>query len=98
MSNIRYKSNGNYLVSVVSGESVIVPISNSVAQMTNLLILNDTGAFIINCVNDEPKSVADIAIAMSATYDIEGINSLNTDIQEFIDQMVNRGFFSIIND
>ena len=94
MYNVRYKSNDNYVVSEVAGESVIVPMSGSVAKMGSLIVLNETGSFIISCMK-EPSTVSEIAKAMANEYDVPEETELCADIQQFIDAMVKRGFFSV---
>lgn len=95
MNNNLYKSNENFVINNIANETVIVPISSSVANMGNLLILNDTGAFIINHIK-ESTTIFDIANAMSKEFEVPDEQTLLNDIECFMLEMVKRGFFTEI--
>lgn len=97
MDYAKYRSNGNYVVSEVAGETVIVPITCSVAKMGKLIILNSTSSFIVKYLA-EPHTVPEIAEALSAEYEVPDEAALATDIQEFIDHMIERGLFSEVEE
>ncbi|MBP5366681.1 MAG: PqqD family protein [Bacteroidales bacterium] len=97
MNYAKYKSNGNFVISEVAGETVIVPMTGSVAKMGKLIILNSTSSFIVKYVA-EPHTVAEIAKALSTEYEVPDEGVLMADIQEFIDHMVERGLFSEVTE
>jgi len=93
MEKTRYKANNNFAISEAAGESVLVPVSDSVDTLNNLFVLNETGAFIINLMN-EGKSLGEIADALVSTYDIDRKTALS-DASEYANRVVERGFFSV---
>ncbi|MCQ2229895.1 MAG: PqqD family protein [Bacteroidales bacterium] len=93
MENTRFKANDNFAISEVAGETVIVPVSDSVDTLNNLFVLNETGAFIINMMN-EGKNLGEIADALVASYEIDRETALN-DASEYAKRAVERGFFTV---
>mgnify|MGYP002854582692 CR=1 FL=1 len=89
--NQRYRACNNFTVSEVAGEKVILPISNSVDTLNNLFVLNDTGAFIIDLLM-QGKSVAEIVLQLTSTYDVDSSTAL-ADVSEYVQDVVSRGFF-----
>ena len=93
--NLRYKSNNNFTISEVAGEKVILPVSSSVDKLRNLFILNETAAFIVDLLAKE-KTLDEIATALTSEYRIDYETAL-TDIEEYVNELVDKGFFSIKN-
>lgn len=92
ISDIRYRSNGNYVLSEVAGEPVIVPVSKSVADMEKMLLLNDTSRLIMNGV-EQGLTIAGIASLMAQEYDVEE-SEAQADIHEFLQSMAKYGYVS----
>lgn len=93
---MRYKRNDNYIVNEVAGDMVLIPVSNSVADMGSMLVLNETSVFILECM-ELPVAVEDIVAEFQTAYDCPDEAELRGDIMEFLSQMINRGFVSIID-
>lgn len=92
MENTRFKANDNFAISEVAGESVIVPVSDSVDTLNNLFVLNETGAVIIDLMS-KGKTLGEIADALVETYDIDRTTALN-DATEYAKTVIARGFFT----
>lgn len=93
---MKYKSNDNFIIDEAAGDKVLIPISSSVADMGNMLVLNETSSFILELVK-EPISIDDIVVSFQKEYDCPEESELRSDIETFINQMIDKGFISTNN-
>ena len=75
----------NYVTRPVDNEMVVVPLSDSVAQMNTLYTLNETGKFIWENTN-ESTTIDSLAVLLTENFDID-IETAKTDIQAFFDNI-----------
>ena len=68
-------------------ESVLVPITNNIADMNSVYTLNETGAFIWEQI-DGKRSIEDIINELTGEYDIDFKNA-ESDVFTFIENMSN---------
>lgn len=88
----RYCLNPQVIISEVAGEMVAVPLVDSVAQMNKVFTLNQTAAFIVQYTR-QPKTLAEIAFAMTEEYDID-TEQAERDILEIVERGIALNLFS----
>ncbi|MCQ2205061.1 MAG: PqqD family protein [Bacteroidales bacterium] len=84
-------SNNNYALSTVAGDTVLVPVSDSVNTLCNLFVLNELAAFIFSRI-ESGRDVADIIADVVAEYDVDQQRA-DADVNEFVNGLVDKGFF-----
>ena len=89
---MRYKSNENFVVSNVAGESVLVPIAGTTAKMGDMYTINETGSDIIKAM-EEGLDFEEIVVRLNEEYDIDDQERLRADVSGFIAGLVGGGFF-----
>lgn len=72
----------------VGDEMVIVPLVNSVADMTRVLTLNETGTAIIEALNGQ-NTVNQVEEQLLAQFDVEQ-EVLSNDLQNFITEALDK--------
>lgn len=78
----------NVVIRKVGDEMVIVPLVNSVADMTRVLTLNETGTAIIEALNGQ-NTINQVEEQLLQQFDVER-NVLSNDLQIFIDQALDK--------
>lgn len=78
----------NVVIRKVGDEMVIVPLVNSVADMTRVLTLNETGTAIIEALNGQ-NTINQVEEQLLQQFDVER-NVLSNDLQVFIDQALDK--------
>ena len=66
-------------------ESILVPVTDNIADMDSVYTLNETGAFIWEQI-DGKRNLGDITKLLTDEYDIDDVSAKN-DIAEFIEKM-----------
>ena len=74
-----------YVTRPIGNEMVVVPLSDSVAQMSTLYTLNETGKFIWENSN-ENSTIDSLTILLTENFDIDTETAKN-DIQSFFDNV-----------
>jgi uncharacterized protein YkvS len=69
----------------VGDEMILVPLTNNVAQMSELFTLNETARFIWENVN-ENSTIQELAISMTDSFDID-IETAKNDISVFLNHL-----------
>lgn len=97
-----YKSGSIYkvrsekvVVRKVGNEMVIVPLVNSVADMTKVLTLNETGAAIIE-VLDGQHTISQVEEQLISVFDVES-DILAADLQNFILDALAKGIIEEVS-
>ena len=73
----------------MGSEMVMVPLSNNVADMTNVLTLNEVGADILKVVV-EASTIDEVVEKLLKVYDVDKA-VLRADVAEFIDKALEMG-------
>ena len=89
---MRYKSNANFVIRDVAGESVVVPLVGSTAKMGNMFAINETGSVVIKAMQ-EGLDFEEIVARILGAYDVPDQAQLRADLSSFIGQLVSKGFF-----
>lgn len=97
-----YKSGSIYkvrsekvVVRKVGNEMVIVPLVNSVADMTKVLTLNETGAAIIEAL-DGQRTISQVEEQLISVFDVES-DILAADLQNFILDALAKGIIEEVS-
>jgi hypothetical protein len=69
----------------VGDEMILVPLTNNVAQMSELFTLNETARFIWENVT-ENSTIQELAISMTDSFDID-IETAKNDISVFLNHL-----------
>ena len=79
-----------FVLRVVGGESVVVPVGEMSKKFHGMINLNETGAFLWKFFSEE-HSVAEGVDALCAEYDVER-QLAQKDVQKFADILTDNGF------
>ncbi len=79
----------------VGNEMVIVPLVNSVADMTKVLTLNETGAAIIEAL-DGQRTISQVEAQLISVFDVES-DILAADLQNFILDALAKGIIEEVS-
>ena len=97
-----YKSGSIYkvrsekvVVRKVGKEMVIVPLVNSVADMTKVLTLNETGAAIIEAL-DGQRTISQVEEQLISVFDVQS-DILAADLQNFINDALSKGIIEEVS-
>jgi sulfur transfer complex TusBCD TusB component (DsrH family) len=97
-----YKSGSIYkvrsekvVVRKVGNEMVIVPLVNSVADMTRVLTLNETGAAIIEAL-DGQRTISQVEEQLISVFDVQS-DILAADLQNFINDALSKGIIEEVS-
>lgn len=97
-----YKSGSIYkvrsekvVVRKVGNEMVIVPLVNSVADMTRVLTLNETGAAIIEAL-DGQRTINQVEEQLISVFDVQS-DILAADLQNFILDALAKGIIEEVS-
>jgi methyltransferase-like protein len=80
--------NNNFVTRKVGDEMVIVPLVNSVADMTRVLTLNETGTAILEAF-DGQTSLKEVTTKLLDQFDVE-TTMLQDDLQNFITEALDK--------
>lgn len=81
----------NFIFKEVAKEYMMVPLLNGNVNMSKIINLNETGAFIIKKLK-EKDSIDYVVDEMTKEYDVSKEDALN-DIKEFVELLKKRGFY-----
>ncbi|MDG5800825.1 PqqD family protein [Marinilabiliaceae bacterium ANBcel2] len=79
----------NFVTRKVDDEMVLVPLADSVADMTRVLTLNETGTLILENL-DGKKDIRQIVNLLLKEYDVDR-EELEKDIEQFIFEAKEKG-------
>ena len=83
--------NNNFILKELAGEYMIIPLSSSNVNISKILNINETGAFIFKCLENN-DDVTTIISKMKNEYDIEE-ELLKNDVLEFIEKLKKLGIY-----
>jgi hypothetical protein len=86
----------NLMARNIAGETLIVPIRNSIGDLNSIYTLNEVGARIWQLI-DGRMSVNQIASAISAEYDVAAAEAA-TDVLELLDSMAEAGLIRLVEE
>lgn len=89
-----YAKTTGFVEKQVGDETILVPISNQVAQMSEVFTLNELGSFIWQHI-DGVKNVQDIINEVLKNYDSTEQIVIN-DVLEFVKRALNKGLIVLV--
>ena len=89
---MKYKSLHNYSISQIGGETILVPIVNSVAKIKNVIVVNETGSFIISKL-ELGLTISEIVDELIKNFDNDNRQSVENETTTFVNKLCERGFF-----
>jgi hypothetical protein len=86
----------NLMARNIAGETLIVPIRNSVGDLNSIYTLNEVGALIWQMI-DGRTSVEKIVAAISREYDVTA-DEATGDVVELLDSMTEAGLVRLVEE
>ena len=79
-----------FVLRVVGGENVVVPVGEMSKTFHGMINLNDTGAFMWKFFTEE-HTLEEGVEALRAEYDVDNERAMS-DVKKFMDIIINNGF------
>lgn len=98
---LRFKLNmNNFVLSSVGDEAVLVPVSNSTANMGGVIELNGTAADILFALQADGAqgqglTTQQLVDAISSKYEIDDMNKALASIQHFLLRLRDKGVIAV---
>ncbi len=86
--------NDTFVTRKVGDEMVLMPLVNSVADMTRVITLNETGAAILEAL-DGKNTLNQVVTQLFESYDVDK-EQLKADIIHFIDEAIEKQLIEIV--
>jgi len=83
-----FKQQDGFVEQNVAGETILVPLVSSVAQMNEVITLNELGAFIYHLLKKE-RSFTKLVEKIFNTYDVDKKTAVN-DLNDFLDRALKK--------
>lgn len=83
--------NNNFMLKELGDEYMIIPLSSTNVNISKILNINETGAFIFKCLENN-DDVDTIVSKMSKEYNAEE-SLLRSDVLEFIERLKKLGIY-----
>ena len=78
----------SFVIKESNNEMVLVPLTNQIVDMTNVMLLTETAAVVLKSLNGN-KSLKDICGEMVNDYNID-IDVLEKDVVQFIEKAIEK--------
>ena len=85
----QYIRNPDLVTRQIAGETLLVPITGELANLADMFSLNDTGAFVWECLA-EPRDVQALSKQMSTTFEVSEPEA-RSDITELLTTLLDAG-------
>ncbi len=85
-----FRQNEGFVEQSVGGETILVPLVDSVAKMNEVITLNELGTFIYHMLT-ERRSFSELVKSILDAYDVEesvAVNDLNSFISEALKKKI----------
>lgn len=92
----RYRRRGDVVARKVAGETVLVPIRGTVAELQNIHLTNPVGGFILELL-DGSRSLDDVHAALVERYDAAP-PQIGADLEEFVSRALAAGVIEVVTD
>ena len=79
------KRKADFLMEHVGGEYLLVPLGAQVVDMNGLIVLNDTGAYLWELL-EQDRTVHELATALAERFDVS-IETARSDVEIFLDEI-----------
>ena len=88
MKERSFKQQDGFVEQTISDETILVPLVNSVAQMNEVITLNELGTFIYHLL-EEQKSFSELTEEIVKTFDVDKKEAIN-DLKKFLTQAIEK--------
>ena len=86
----------NLMARNIAGETLIVPIRNSIGDLNSIYTLNEVGARVWQLI-DGQRSVSQIANAIGTEYDVT-MTDAQGDVAQLLDSMAEAGLIRLVEE
>ena len=83
------KIKSGFILKNVAGSNLIVPIGENLVDFSQMITINETGAFLFNKLIDGAE-LDELATALTEEYDID-FESARADVKKFVDLLSAEG-------
>lgn len=90
----RYRRKPDVISRQVAGETVLVPIRGTVAELQNIHLTNPVGGFILELL-DGSRSLEDVRAALLERYDAAPAQ-VDADLEEFLPRALAAGVIEVV--
>lgn len=91
-----YKSNNNYILEDVMGDTAIIAVEQDIAKMKSMVATNETGRKMLECLADGGEhTTEEIAGKIMEEFEV-GEELAKKDVDEFLGQLSQCGYVSIV--
>lgn len=91
-----YKSNNNYILEDVMGDTAIIAVEQDIAKMKSMVATNETGRKMLECLSDgEEHTTEDIVAKIMDEFDVDSALATK-DVDEFLGQLSQCGYVTIV--
>lgn len=86
------KFSENYMLSSIADKTVAIPVGQNVANFSSIVQLNETGEFILNCL-EKDLSLEELRECLYKEYEAEATDKpiLDKDLDEFLENARQKG-------
>ena len=95
MKERSFKQQDGFVEQTVGGETILVPLVNSVAQMNEVITLNELGTFIYHLL-EEKKTFSDLTEEILKTYNVNKTDAIN-DLNNFLSNALEKKIIFALN-
>lgn len=85
MNAKRFRRNPDVVTRTIGAETLLVPVGQSIVDLSRLFTLNDTGNFIWQQLSD-PRGASEIAAALADEFDVPA-DQAERDVVEFLEEL-----------
>jgi len=90
-----FKQQNGFVEQTIGGETILVPLVNSVAKMNEVITLNELGTFIYHLL-EEKKTFSDLTEEILNSYDVNKTEAIN-DLNNFLSSALEKKIIFAIN-
>ncbi len=95
MEERSFKQQDGFVEQTIGGETILVPLVNSVAQMNEVITLNELGTFIYHLL-DKEKTFSDLVEEILKTYDVNKTDAVD-DLNNFLSNALEKKIIFALN-
>ncbi|MDO4462783.1 MAG: PqqD family protein [Bacteroidia bacterium] len=91
-----YRSNNNYILEDVMGDTAIIAIEQDIAKMKSMVATNETGRKMLECLADgKEHSTEDVVSSIMEEFEVEEAMATK-DVDEFLGKLSQCGYVTIV--
>ncbi len=91
---VRYQADKNFVIRVIAGETLLIPVGPATKNLNGMVMLNETGAFLWKAL-ETPRTEDELVKQMLEEYRTDAPTALS-DIKEFINSGIQNELISCV--